>query len=164
MDAVNENAWIRFRVHDEEYALPLDSVVEVTVARRPRLIPLVPREVAGVINVKGEPLPALDAGTLLRDRPAGNPRHALVLQRESLRIGLLVGSVSTIEASRDLARCEPAEPPPGPEPGRGLVRWTLVDGEKLGLLDHDALLGRVGDLLTRQAQHTEKGEPWPSAF
>ena len=31
-----------------------------------------------------------------------------------------------------------------------------ADGGKIGLVDPDALLGRVGDLLTRQTRHTQE--------
>ena len=157
--------WIRFLVRDDEYALPLELVAEVTVSPRPRLIPLIALEIAGVINVKGEPLPALDGGVLLRGRPAPGGRRALVLHRETLRVGLMVDSVSKIEARRDFSRCEVAEPPPGATPVPGLIRWHSADGGRLGLVDPDALLGRVADLLTRQTQHTQgERESWPNAF
>jgi len=165
MRSATPRDWIRFFVRDDEYALPLDVVAEVTVSPRPRLIPLISSDVAGVINVNGEPLPALDGGVLLRNRPSPGGRRALVLHRETLRVGLMVDSVSRIEARRDLSRCPPAEPPPGAWPVSGLIRWHSADGGRLGLLDPDALLGRVGDLLTRQAQHTqEERESWPNAF
>ncbi len=165
MEQKNAMAWIRFLVHEQEYALPLDVVLEVTVARRPRLIPLIETGIAGVINVKGEPLPAVDGGALLCDRPGSGHRHALVLERGSLRMGVLVASVTKVEPGRDLAAYEPAEEPPGHLPAPDLVRWRAVDGNRLGLLDPDALLSRVSDLLTRPAQQTQdKGEPWLNAF
>ena len=157
--------WIRFFVREDEYALPLEVVGEVTVSARPRLIPLISSEIAGVINVKGEPLPALDGGVLLRGRPAPGGRRALVLHRDTLRVGLMVDSVSKIETRLDFSRCEPADPPPGARPIPGLIHWLSADGGRLGLVDPDALLGRVGDLLTRQIQHTqEERESWPNSI
>ncbi len=156
MTSAAPSDWIRFFVREDEYALPLDVVAEVTVSPRPRLIPLISSEVAGVINVKGEPLPALDGGVLLRGRPAPGGRRALVLHRDTLRVGLMVDSVSKIEARRDLSRCQPSEPPPGPWPVPDLIRWHSADGGRIGLVDPDALLGRVGDLLTRQTRHTQE--------
>ena len=125
----------------------------MTVARRPRLIPLVPTEIAGVINIRGEPLPALNAGVLLGEEPTPAPRHALVLERDAMRVGVLVDAVLRIEPAGGLERSEPAEAP-RPPPLPDLVHWRRLDGIRIGLLDPDALLGRVGDLLTRQVQQT----------
>jgi chemotaxis signal transduction protein len=121
-------------------------------------------EIAGVINVRGEPLPAFNAGVLLGDDPTPAPRHTLVLEHGAMRVGVLVDAVSRIESPGGLERAEPAEAPrtlPHPD----LVRWRMLDGIRIGLVDPDVLLGRVGDLLARPVQHIQdKGESWPNAF
>ena len=40
--------WLRFEVSEQAYAIPLASVVEVTGAARPHLIPRIPLEIGGV--------------------------------------------------------------------------------------------------------------------
>ena len=73
-------------------------------APRPHLIPRVALELGGVVNVRGEPLPAVDGGALLTGRSALRHRHMLVLERGSLRLGVLVGAVQRIESALALAR------------------------------------------------------------
>ncbi len=154
--------WILFRVDGYDYALPLDVVAEVTAARAPRLIPFVPRDHAGVIVAKGEPLPAVDGGTVLRQRPGMSHRRALLLERGKLRAGLLVEEVSRIE--RGLA--DRVQEPPGGDSdapsGADFVRWCFLGGKRLGLVDPDALLGRVGDLCAgTRSSSVQQGEEEP---
>jgi chemotaxis signal transduction protein len=157
-------AWIRFRAGDGEYALPLDVVSEVTVARRPRLIPFVPIERAGVINMKGEPLVVVDGRALLGGDPERRARHALVLERGVTRVGLLVDFVVRIERDLDSRARDSQEDPDPSVPA--FVRRRTVDGESLGFLDPDALLDCVEDLLTTRPEpvQQEGEDPWPNAF
>ena len=158
--------WLRFKSGGREYALPLEIVAEVTVAHPPRLIPFVPLSAGGVINVKGEPLAAADGGAVLRGKPAGSSRHALVLERGPLRVGLLVDAVQRVE--RDLDRR--VHPRRDVEEGAPLtpefVHWSSREGQLIGLLDPDGMLGRVADLLTpRPVAAQQRGdESWPDAF
>jgi len=89
--------WLRFEVAEQGYAVPLGAVVEVMAAPSPHLIPRVALDVGGMVNVRGEPVPAVDGGALLTGRPARRHRHMLVLERGSLRLGVLVGGVHRIE-------------------------------------------------------------------
>lgn len=167
MQPARDQIWIRFTAAGLCYALPLDGVAEVTAARRPSLIPFIPREQAGVIVAKGEPLPAVHAAAVLCGQQGrADCRHALVLERGTLRLGLLVEEVSRIE--RGLA-ARAQELPAGDETapaGAEFVEWRFVKGERVGLVDLDALLGCVGDLLSSpSAEAQQRGEEsWPSAF
>src|SRR5215470_16792268 len=116
-----EVTWLRFEVAEQGYALPLGAVVEVMAAPRPHLIPRISRELGGVVNMRGEPLPAVDGGALLTGRSARSHRHMLVLERGSLRLGVLVGAVQRIEGT--LALLEREEPARGGE----LVEWVSED-------------------------------------
>jgi chemotaxis signal transduction protein len=150
--------WLRFNIGESDYAIPLHAVVEVMPGTAPRLIPLVPIALAGIVNVRGEPLPVVDGGALLGN-PSPDPyRKVLVLQNETARIGVLVGHVASIE--KDLSD----RPVQGDcEENDLYVRWVIDGREKLGLIDPEALLERAKDLLT--AQHPGIGEePCPSAF
>lgn len=157
--AVEAGPWLRFTVHERGFALPLDSVAEVANAPSPHLIPLVPRELGGVVNFRGEPLPALYASALLAAEARGRRRHLIVLDDGRLRLGLLVSEVVRIEHS--LARAVPfADPePPPPE----FVRWIRLGGELIGLIPPQDLLERARMLLTEQ--RIEGGTmPWHDAF
>ncbi len=157
-----ERAWIRFRHRDSEFAIPLEVVSEVAPASRPRLIPWLPLEVAGVINVKGEPLAALNAAALLDDpvRQPASYRHVLVIERGDLRVGLLVEQVNRVE------RDWPAAGPEGePSPDR-VFDWRRLRDHEVGLIDVDRMIERIAQLLaTRHEPIPTSGEdPCHSAF
>lgn len=150
--------WLRFDVKDQAYAIPLASVVEVTGAQRLHLIPRIPLAIGGVMNVRGEPLPAVDGGTLLTGSNAGTHRQVLVLERGALRIGVLVGQVRRIE--RELATTLPTD---GNEPD-ALVQWVNQDDAALGLVDPEGLIERATMLLTDQRKQPGGQESWHTGF
>jgi purine-binding chemotaxis protein CheW len=51
-------------VHDEFYAVPMESVRQVMRRGEVTRVPLAPEALIGVINVRGEILPLLDTGVL----------------------------------------------------------------------------------------------------
>jgi chemotaxis signal transduction protein len=91
-------AWLRFRTAGRSFGLPLDAVAEVTAGGVPRLIPFVPRASGGILNVRGEPLPVVDAGALLLGAPAGARGHVVALLRDGTRLGVLVDFAARIES------------------------------------------------------------------
>jgi chemotaxis signal transduction protein len=151
--------WLRLLVHDRCFALPLSAVAEVANASAPHLIPQVPRELGGVVNFRGEPLPALDAASLLSAEPGGRRRHLVVLGDARLRLGLLVSELVGIERSLERAvALGDAEPGP-PE----FVHWVRLGGEAIGLIAPEGLLEQARKLLTEQ--RIEGGTmPWHDAF
>ena len=150
--------WLRFEVSGQPYAIPLGAVVEVTGAQRPHLIPRIPLEIGGVLNVRGEPLTVVDGGALLTGSKSDRHRHVLVLERGELRIGVLVGQIRRIER----------EPAAGPEEpgarGNGLVEWVNQDDKALGLVDPDGLIERAMLLLTDQRKQPGGQESWHTGF
>ncbi len=140
--------WLCFGLAQLDYAIPLDSVSEVTAARVPNFVPFVPLEVGGILNVRGEPLPAVDGHALVGAPGGAGPRHALVLEEGAIRIGLLVDSVSRIE--RDLRDAGPDENLDGARPAeREGVEWVMHEGQRVGLVDANEWLGLAMALLTR---------------
>ncbi len=150
--------WLCFEVSGQDYAVPLASVVEVTGAQRPHLIPRIPLEIGGVLNVRGVPLPAVDGGALLSGSKAQRHRHVLVLERGSLRLGVLVGQVRRIE--RELA----TQPQERGEADFALVEWVNQDGSALGLVDPEGLIERATMLLTVERKQPGGQEAWHTGF
>lgn len=150
--------WLRFEVSGQAYAIPLASVVEVTGAQRPHLIPRIPLEIGGVLNVRGEPLPAVDGGALLTGSPTRNHRHVLVLERGELRIGVLVGQVRRIEREVPVRLAEPGEIE------SELVEWVNQDDSALGLVDPEGLIERATLLLTAERKQPGGQEEWHTGF
>lgn len=151
--------WLRLRVHQRRFALPLAAVAEVANAAPPHLIPQVPRELGGVVSFRGEPLPALDAAALLCAETGGRRGHLVVLADARLRLGLLVSELLGIERDlEDAVEIADAEPA-GPE----FVRWVRRGGEPIGLVCPEGLLEQARKLLTEQ--RIEGGTmPWHDAF
>ncbi|MFQ5515109.1 MAG: chemotaxis protein CheW [Myxococcota bacterium] len=151
-------AWLCLDVGASSYAIPLASVVEVTAAVAPRLIPLVSIHLGGIVNVRGEPLPVLDGGVLLRHQSAGRYGKILVLERKEGRLGVLVSHVSGV--MRGLA---PRSDPEASDEDEAWVRWTVYGGEKIGIVDPSALYLRATELLTGQWAQMG-GKPCPSGL
>jgi chemotaxis signal transduction protein len=150
--------WLRFQVHERDFALPLSAVAEVANAAELHLIPLVPRELGGAVNFRGEPLPVLDAAALLCAASGGRRRHLIVLGDARLRLGLLVSRLVGIERDPDGA----VDLDPEPETP-GFVRWVRLGAERVGCLAPEALLEQARKLLTEQ--HIDGGTmPWHDAF
>jgi purine-binding chemotaxis protein CheW len=146
---VNEQRFLVFRLDDNEFALPIETVEEV--ARVPDQItrlPKTPKFLEGVVNLRGEVLPVVDQRRRF-DMPAtatGVNRRLVVVRTEQHRAGLIVDSVS------EVLRCSPDKIKPSPD----------LTGEALGIvhsvinLEESArivLLLDPSELLTR----TERG-------
>ncbi len=158
-------SWLRFEVGGRAYAIPLDAVTEVTRAAQPRMIPGVPLTLCGVVNVRGEPLPVVDAAVLFGAEPPSQPeanetQHALLLERGSLRLALQVRKVWRIEHElpRTVAQSESGDA------GPAFVHWVGGAADALGLVDPNGLLEHATALLTRTRVHHEGEESCPSAF
>ena len=155
-----------FRTAGVTYGIPLEAVAEVTEGGIPSLIPLVPREVGGVLNVRGEPLPVLDAGVWLAGEPARASRHVVVLAKGNQRIGMLVEHVAGIESRLEplpSAHTETVEVGPVP------VRWSTGNGGSVGVVDSELLFARAAELLTTRPeppplQPSGGEETCPTAF
>ena len=143
---MSDREFLRFKLGEGEYAIALDAVTEVTPAREPNFIPLVPIEIGGILNVRGEPLPAVDARALIGRPGERGARPALVLEKGAIRVGLLVDGVTCIE--RGLASSdEPFDAEPPAETAG--VDWIWLDGDWVGLVDADEWLEIATGLLTR---------------
>jgi chemotaxis signal transduction protein len=150
--------WLRFLVHERGFALPVSAVAEVANAAELHLIPLVPRELGGAVNFRGEPLPVLDAAALLSAQGGGRRRHLIVLGDARLRLGLLVSRLVGIE--RDPGGAVEVDPGPGTP---AFVRWVRLGAERVGWLAPEALLEQARTLLTEQ--RIDGGTmPWHDAF
>ncbi len=134
--------WLRFEVAGNAFALPLESVVEVSEARGTYSIPFVAPEVGGVVNLRGEPLPAVDGARVLLGIPSAGLRTVLVLEDGDQRVGVRVDQVSRIEAD-DRFDLEPGE-----GESAAPVRWARAGGSRIGLCDAARLVARARGLLT----------------
>jgi len=156
------STWLVFSVAHRTYMIDLDSVAEVVAARKLHLVPLIPLEVGGVLNVRGEPIPVVDGGAVLQKRPCGAHRHVLVFESDERRLGLLVDYVLRIDRDFRPTRIDTLEAPE--DDGVCTFAWKRSsDGGALGIVDSSAVLARATELLAGQSLESRE-EPCQNAF
>jgi purine-binding chemotaxis protein CheW len=106
-----ELIFLVFRLGDDEFGLPIESVVEVAqVPAQVTRLPKTPKFLEGVVNLRGEVLPVVDQRRRF-DMPkldASEARRLVIMKTERHRAGLIVDSVSDVLRTRP----ENIEPPP----------------------------------------------------
>jgi len=125
------------------FAVEVRYAREVVVFDEYTFVPLAPAYLLGVANLRGSIMPVVDVRPLLGMAPAvaGHEVRALVIERDAVKIGLLIDEVLGLE------------PLHGPSPAddgaiagaegviAGRLRW---DGGDVALLDVRALLAAMG--------------------
>jgi purine-binding chemotaxis protein CheW len=98
-EASEERKFLVFRLGPDEFALPVEAVVEVARAPdRVTRVPKAPKFLEGVINLRGAVLPVIDQRQRF-DMPRlheGDGRRLVVVQTGRHRAGLIVDSVSEV--------------------------------------------------------------------
>ena len=135
--------YLGFVVGSELYGLPLSRLREVAKLTRLRRIPGTPSGMAGVINVRGELVCALDAHVIL-DRPEherGDAGYLIALRGFDYPVGLVVDTIA------DIFPIDPttvdAPPTAWPDGRRACVSGTTsVRLGFIALLDVDRMVKR----------------------
>jgi purine-binding chemotaxis protein CheW len=98
-EASEERKFLVFRLGEDEFALPVEAVVEVARAPdRVTRVPKAPKFLAGVINLRGAVVPVIDQRQRF-DVPRleqGDGGRLVVVQTGRHRAGLIVDSVSEV--------------------------------------------------------------------
>jgi purine-binding chemotaxis protein CheW len=120
---------------EDRYALPVEQVREVLRSTVLTPVPGAPAAVRGVLNLRGEIVPALDTAALLELSATGRPGAMVVVEAAGLRAGLAVHALIDVVSL-----------PLGLEPSddAALLGSALVGGSLIGVIDVPALLDRVG--------------------
>jgi purine-binding chemotaxis protein CheW len=94
-----ELIFLVFRLGDDEFGLPIDTVVEVAqVPSQITRIPKTPKFLEGVVNLRGEVLPVVDQRRRF-DMPTldkNEARRLVVVKTERHRAGIIVDGVSDV--------------------------------------------------------------------
>ncbi len=93
-------AYLGFFLGEELYGVPLDQLREVARMSHLRRVPGAPAGVAGLVNLRGEILCALDARTMLASAPQSDLDTPFVVALRGFAdpIGLVVDSIADIYA------------------------------------------------------------------
>ena len=123
------------------FAVEVRHAREVVVLDEYTIVPLAPDHLLGVANLRGDIMPLVDIGPLLgrAPAPAGPEARALVVEREGIRVGLLIDEVLGIESLDGSPSADDHD-----EPGGVIARRLELQGGDVALLDVRALLTTVG--------------------
>jgi purine-binding chemotaxis protein CheW len=129
------NAYVRFRVADEAYAVSVSHVLEVSDLGDVTPVPGARREVLGVRNLRGKILPVIDLAALLGTRRTAPPGRLLVAESDGRQAGLAIDEVTEVGELGD-----PAEDADSPL----LLGTMLTDGDLIGVVNMPAVLDALG--------------------
>ena len=137
-----------FRLGNDEFGLPIDTVVEVAqVPEQITRVPKTPKFLEGVINLRGDVLPVVDQRRRFDMPKLDNTerRRLVVVKTERHRAGLIVDSVSDVLHTR----AESVEAPPDLTDATSRLVRGVINLEKSGRI---VLLLDPTELLTRAEQ------------
>jgi purine-binding chemotaxis protein CheW len=143
MDESPENAveYVTATVGGQLFGLPISRVQDVFAPERLTRVPLAPREIAGVLNLRGRIVTAIDLRRRLGlDAPAGNaPRMAVGVECKGESYGLLIDVIGEVLKLPASGR---EDNPVNLDPGLARVSAGVyrLDGKLLVVLDVDRVL------------------------
>lgn len=131
-DVVETRQYLTFSVGKELFALGIATIKEILRNVQLATVPLMPKHMRGVINLRGAVVPVIDLAVLFGREPSEVSKRTSVIvleigaEGESLDIGIMVDSVSAvIEIGDELIELAPTFGTP--------VRAEFIEG--LGKLD-----------------------------
>ncbi len=129
------NAYVRFRIAQEAYAVSVLNVLEVASLGEVTPVPGAPREILGVRNLRGKILPVIDLAALLGTRHTEPPARLLVAESDGRQAGLAIDEVTEVGEF-----AEPAE-----EAESVLLTGTMLEeGDLIGVLNMAAVMDALG--------------------
>jgi purine-binding chemotaxis protein CheW len=140
-DAVLTTEYVTVTIGDHLFGLPIFRVQDVFVPDRLTRVPLAAPEVAGVLNLRGRVVTALDmrARLELGTRPPGAPVMAIGIELKGESYGLLVDAVGEVMPLANSA-CEAKPVNLDPRLSRVAAGIYRLEGELMVVLDVDRVL------------------------
>lgn len=125
------------------FAVEVRYAREVVVFDEYTIVPLAPAYLLGVANLRGNIMPVVDVRPLLGMAPAvaGHEVRALVIERDAVKIGLLIDEVLGLEPLHGPSPADDGDIAGAEGVIAGRLRW---DGGDVALLDVRALLAAMG--------------------
>ena len=133
--------YVTVTIGDHMFGLPIFRVQDVFVPDRLTRVPLAPPEVAGILNLRGRVVTAIDmrARLDLGARPTGAPVIAIGIELKGESYGLLVDAVGEVMALRNSA-CEAKPANLDPRLSRVAAGIYRLEGQLMVVLDVDCVL------------------------
>ena len=145
-DLVTE--YVTMTIGDHMFGLPIFRVQDVFVPARLTRVPLAPPEVAGILNLRGRVVTAIDMRSRLDlgARPPGMPLMAIGIELKGEHYGLLIDTVGEVMKLGE----ETLEPNPvnlDPRLARVSGGVHRLDGQLMVILDVDYVLNGSAETL-----------------
>jgi purine-binding chemotaxis protein CheW len=133
--------YVTVTIGDHMFGLPIFRVQDVFVPDRLTRVPLAPPEVAGILNLRGRVVTAIDmrARLDLGARQPGTPVMAIGIELKGESYGLLVDAVGEVMALRN-SSCEDKPTNLDPRLSRVAAGIYRLDGQLMVVLDVDRVL------------------------
>jgi purine-binding chemotaxis protein CheW len=133
---VERVSYLGFVVGSDVYGLPLEQLREVAPLKRLRRIPGAPRHVAGLMNLRGEIVCALDTRAILSiaDAPSSGAGYLIALRGFPDPLGLVVDSITDVYAIDPAVIESPPDAWPASRAALSLGTTTVPEG-MMTLLD-----------------------------
>jgi purine-binding chemotaxis protein CheW len=133
--------YVTVTIGDHMFGLPICRVQDVFVPDRLTRVPLAPPEVAGILNLRGRVVTAIDmrARLDLGARPPGVAAMAIGTELKGESYGLLVDAVGEVMTLRD-SGCEDKPANLDPRLARVTAGIYWLEGQLMMVLDIDRVL------------------------
>lgn len=147
MSAINPTAgektndYVTVTLGEQMFGLPINRVQDVFVPDRMTRVPLAQPEVAGILNLRGRIVTAIEMRRRLDlpPRPDGQPVMAIGIELKGESYGLLVDSVGEVMRLADRA-CETRPANLDPRLARVAASVARLEGQLMVILDVDRVL------------------------
>ena len=147
MSAQSHNAsasiteFVTVTIGDHLFGLPIARVQDVFVPDRLTRVPLAPSEVAGILNLRGRVVTAIDMRSRLDlgAQARGQPVMAIGIEFKGESYGLLVDAVGEVMALPD-SECQAKPVNLDPRLARVAAGVYRLEGQLLVVLDVDSVL------------------------
>jgi purine-binding chemotaxis protein CheW len=128
-------------IGEQLFGLPISRVQDVFVPDRVTRVPLAPPDVAGILNLRGRVVTAIDMRSRLElgKRPAGEPVMAIGIETRGESYGFLVDSVGEVMKLKS-SDCEAKPINLDSRLARIAAGIYRLDGQLLVVLDVDRVL------------------------
>jgi purine-binding chemotaxis protein CheW len=138
--------FVTVTIGDHLFGLPISRVQDVFVPDRLTRVPLAPPEVAGILNLRGRVVTAIEmrARLDLGTRAPGHPVMAIGIELKGESYGLLVDAVGEV-MQLPSAECEAKPANLDPRIGRVAAGVYRLEGQLLIVLDVDRVLDIGGN-------------------
>jgi purine-binding chemotaxis protein CheW len=129
----SDDVFVQLRVGAEDYALPVEAVIEVTILEATTPLPGGPPELLGLQNLRGHALPVYDLGAYLGGGATVAATRMVVVSDNGRRAGFAIDTVTGV----------------GPLPSRTesdapLLSGSALDGQRLvGVLAVEQLFSQL---------------------